>query len=284
MASEVLANPIAFERVGDGKRMDARLTDALNDRNGLFHGSVSVAAPAAPPGDELSSTGYIYLDGSIGRPGTYALPQVGSLTLKRFFAAAGVPTDKDFEIIVSRLVDSKPTTQALTMRELRTNSDLDLPLIANDRVVLNSIKSNVPPTTTEPDGSATASEALPTPLFRSPFRGVKWADWTPFVDVQGRWYELLTVDGIPVSVVLDHLRQAHAGEERLWFSERLTDVLTALGRNVGDAVKLEVRDPATGTRLSIDQAAFTKENHERVQAVNKAATDNGEDFPMFVQN
>jgi hypothetical protein len=95
---------------------------------------------------------------------------------------------------------------------------------------------------------------------------------------------LLTIDGIPVSVVLDHLRQAHGGEERRWFSERLTDVLTALGRNVGDAVKLEVRDPATGTRLSIDQAAFTKENHERVQAVNKAATDNGEDFPMFVQN
>jgi hypothetical protein len=133
----------------------------------------------------------------------------------------------------------------------------------------------------DPTGEQHDSE---NPVRRAPFRGVKWADWTPFVDVQGRWYELLTIDGIPVSVVLDHLRQAHGGEERRWFSERLTDVLTALGRNVGDAVKLEVRDPATGTRLSIDQAAFTKENHERVQAVNKAATDNGEDFPMFVQN
>lgn len=137
-----------------------------------------------------------------------------------------------------------------------------------------------------PDGALADSSAVPEQpdtRNRTPFRGVKWAEWTPYVDVQTQWYELLTVDGIPASVLLDHLRQAHAGEERLWFSEHLIESLTELGRNVGDAARLELRDPATGTKLSIDQAQLTAENFERVKAVNKSASDAGDEYAQFVR-
>ena len=57
----------------------------------------------------------------------------------------------------------------------------------------------------ELDGNESPAGLQPVadPLQRSPFRAVKWTDWTPFVDVQGQWYELTAVDTIPVDTPVE---------------------------------------------------------------------------------
>jgi hypothetical protein len=131
--------------------------------------------------------------------------------------------------------------------------------------------------------NGTAPLESPDPLHRSSFRAVRWTDWTPFVDVQGQWYELLAVDTVPVSVLIEQARRMDAESPRTMFSERLIQVLQEAGRTVGDSLRLDLRELASGTKLSIGEAKLTPENYARVTSANEQSKAAGEQFPQFVQ-
>ena len=126
------------------------------------------------------------------------------------------------------------------------------------------------------------SQPVADPLKRSPFRAVKWTDWTPIVDVQGQWYELIAVDTIPVIVLIEQAKKIGGADPRSSMSENLLMLLKESGRTVGDSLRLDVLDIASGTKLAINQAALTAENFQRVKKSNEESKAAGEEYPRYV--
>ncbi len=97
----------------------------------------------------------------------------------------------------------------------------------------------------------------------APFDELRWNDGAPEVLVEGRWYELLAIDGLRVAYIGGFARQA-AGE--LWrkrFSEDLVQVLNQMGDWCWWQVELELRNLETGE--VIEKAAnLSKENRTRI--------------------
>ncbi len=83
----------------------------------------------------------IYLDGDVERPGVYALPQVGRLTLSRLVVSAGGSDTAAFHLRVIRTFDQTP--EKVFDRLVDDLGDLaedDFNLESNDLVVVSATK------------------------------------------------------------------------------------------------------------------------------------------------
>ncbi|MHC5002623.1 MAG: SLBB domain-containing protein, partial [Planctomycetota bacterium] len=97
------------------------------------------------PGDrvyiEEAPQGVVYLEGEVFRPGVYNLPQGGRLTLSRLIAAAGglgplaIPERVDLTRVVA---DSREATVRLNLRAIRTRTEPDVVLKADDHVIVGT--------------------------------------------------------------------------------------------------------------------------------------------------
>lgn len=75
----------------------------------------------------------------------------------------------------------------------------------------------------------------------SPFTKVAWDGWTPHVEVDGQWYELIEIDGILTDTIMDFCRKWYDNQARKRFSEDLGQVLHSMGLIPGNKVDLTVR-------------------------------------------
>lgn len=98
----------------------------------------------------------------------------------------------------------------------------------------------------------------------SPFEYVRWKDVTPEVKVGGVWYELLSINDLPLADVFDHCRRLHLGRWRQFFDEHLVDVLAEMDQPAGPTVALGVRDLKTGETRRLMGVAMTAENHAAI--------------------
>lgn len=65
----------------------------------------------------------------------------------------------------------------------------------------------------------------------APYTGVRWKDNRPTVQVQGRWVNLVSIDGIPIDRIMDFAEREFADKARKRFSEDLVYLLSLMGHN-----------------------------------------------------
>ena len=102
-----------------------------------------------------------------------------------------------------------------------------------------------------------------------------WKDeWTPIVNYNEQWYELMSIDGVEAGAIVEHCRQQH-GEElaRKRFSEDFAQMLIEMGRTLPEnaRVKLQVKDLRSGTMIAVGEALMNQENREEIVKDNAAA-------------
>jgi beta-lactamase regulating signal transducer with metallopeptidase domain len=98
----------------------------------------------------------------------------------------------------------------------------------------------------------------------APFDAVRWNERTPQVRVDGTWYELLGVNGVPASEIVNYSYQLNPRLAKKHFGEDLVELLTLMGHTPGDAVSLKVKDLSSGKEQTLENVAMTGENREAV--------------------
>ncbi|MEE8507709.1 MAG: polysaccharide biosynthesis/export family protein, partial [Myxococcota bacterium] len=87
------------------------------------------------------TTGFVYVDGEIARPGVYSLPSDGKLTLSRLVSAAGglgalaIPERVDLTRIVG---ENREATIRLNLAAIRQKTEPDLYLKPDDHVIIGT--------------------------------------------------------------------------------------------------------------------------------------------------
>jgi hypothetical protein len=102
---------------------------------------------------------------------------------------------------------------------------------------------------------------------RAPFRAVRWV---PEVNIDGRWYQLRSVDGLAVQDIVEFIRRHDDDKWARRFAEDLVEVLTNMGNPPGETVKVVVRDPETGKEKTLDKVPLTKANRDAIKKLRRA--------------
>lgn len=90
---------------------------------------------------ETPTIGFVYIDGEVGRPGVYNLPNAGKLTLSRLVAAAGglgalaIPERVDLTRVVG---PNKEATIRLNLGAIRARTEPDVVLKGDDHVIIGT--------------------------------------------------------------------------------------------------------------------------------------------------
>ncbi len=110
----------------------------------------------------------------------------------------------------------------------------------------------------------------------SPFTAVRFADEGPEVEVDGRYYALVAIEGRAAGEILDFCERTYGSRARKRFAEDLVEVLSRMGVEPGGTVKLALRDPKTRKSVTREKAEMTAENRARVI---ESASGDGESAP-----
>jgi hypothetical protein len=108
----------------------------------------------------------------------------------------------------------------------------------------------------------------------SPFTKVRYEGEKVRVTYNGAEYDLVALNGVPVSEILDF---CHAQYGKLWqkrFAEDLVPVMRDMGQplNSDHTVSLTLVDAATGQSTDIASAIMTEENRSAVLEAERAET------------
>lgn len=104
------------------------------------------------------------------------------------------------------------------------------------------------------------------PAQRSPFTDVEF-DIAVTVNVvyNGRRYELLEIDGVPVDRLVAYSRERYGDKWSKRIAEDLVEVLAGLDHEVGETIPLKLGDPQSGKVIEVNNAQVTKANRARVR-------------------
>jgi hypothetical protein len=120
----------------------------------------------------------------------------------------------------------------------------------------------------------------------SPFQAVRWPGTMPQVEIQGTWYQLQSVAGVPVDQIVKFI-VANSGQPvscyQSAFENELLIYLNQMGHRLADTsvVDLTVSDPATGNVQILRRIPQTLENHTALlDARNSQLSRGATDSPM----
>jgi hypothetical protein len=104
-----------------------------------------------------------------------------------------------------------------------------------------------------------------TSVYGAPFAAVRWRDSVPEVQVKGVWYELLTLNDVPVEEIVSFCKETYGRIWRKRFEEDLTNALDKMeiwehfGSEDGTG-SLTVRRLDTGETIVVTKVAWTWDN------------------------
>lgn len=107
----------------------------------------------------------------------------------------------------------------------------------------------------------------------SPFSGIRWKEVTTEVQVKGRWYELISINDLAATKIVEHCRKVHKDLWQKRFGEDLIQVLREMGTEPGTTARLELRDLETGKAVKIEAEPMTKENRQAIWEANVRQAD-----------
>ena len=86
---------------------------------------------------------------------------------------------------------------------------------------------------------------------RSPFQEVRWDGDTPTVLHDGRWYEVESLAGHRLGLILEFCKQAGGARWRVHFREDLIQVLERMGTTPGETITLRLWDVEAGETIEV---------------------------------
>jgi predicted Ser/Thr protein kinase len=99
----------------------------------------------------------------------------------------------------------------------------------------------------------------------APWSGVRWRGETPIVQVDGRWWQLESIEGLRADLLVAFCKQTTKDAWAKRFCEDLDEVLTRmLGHAPGATVSLALVDPDTHESTRMERVAMTEANRRAV--------------------
>jgi len=75
----------------------------------------------------------------------------------------------------------------------------------------------------------------------APFTGVRWEQDQPIVRVQATWSQLLSINSVPTSEIMEFANKTYRSQAHKRFAEDIVEVLTKMGHQPDWQVTLELR-------------------------------------------
>jgi len=102
----------------------------------------------------------------------------------------------------------------------------------------------------------------------SPFTAVEWDGWVPRVRLDARWYELVSLNDIPVSEIVTFCQREYEANAKKRFGEDLERVLIEMGAPAEDSVALVLRDLESQEISTKTHVAMTHAKRQQVWRYN----------------
>jgi hypothetical protein len=105
---------------------------------------------------------------------------------------------------------------------------------------------------------------------RSPFAAVRWQKSQPEVRVNGQWFKLVSLDGIPASEIVAFSQRTYGNKWQMRFEEDLVVLLTRMGHPPGDTVTLVVQSLTSSQTRTLHDVPMTKANRWAIKRAAQA--------------
>lgn len=99
----------------------------------------------------------------------------------------------------------------------------------------------------------------------SPFAAVRWEESRPEINVDGEWFELMSIDEVPAVEIVAFSQRTNGELWRKRFEEDLVELLSRMGRPPGEAVDLEVRSLDSEETNTLEDVPMTAENRRGIR-------------------
>ena len=123
--------------------------------------------------------------------------------------------------------------------------------------------------------------ATPSPQDRldkaAPFEAVRWEGTTPFIRVDGNWWQWITLDEVLAADIVDHCKKTWPPVWQKRVGEDLVEALAGMGYEPSATVDLTVVDPSSGKRKILSGVAMTREKRQSVWRFNEIQEENHDD-------
>ena len=95
---------------------------------------------------------------------------------------------------------------------------------------------------------------------RAPFTAVRWEGSKPVVKIGDEWFTLVSLDGIPAEDIVSFSRWTYVDKWRMRFEEDLVEVLTRMGHEPKDTVRLVVSPLGSRETRTLEDVPMTEAN------------------------
>ncbi|WP_417386022.1 hypothetical protein [Gimesia sp.] len=89
---------------------------------------------------------------------------------------------------------------------------------------------------------------------------MRWQASQPEVKLGNEWYQLLSLNGIAASEIVDFSKQTYDAKWQKRFEEDLVELLTRMGHPPADSVTLEVQSLDSSEKQTLKEVPMTYEN------------------------
>jgi hypothetical protein len=105
---------------------------------------------------------------------------------------------------------------------------------------------------------------------RAPFTGVRWERNEPVVKIGKEWFQLVSLDGIAAGDIVAFSQRTYWLRWQKRFEEDLVEVLTRMGHEPGDSVRLVVRPLGSSTTRTLEDVPMTEANRRTIYKAARA--------------
>lgn len=105
---------------------------------------------------------------------------------------------------------------------------------------------------------------------KSPFAAVRWQESQPEVKVGDEWFKLVSLDGLPASEIVTFSRRTYPDLWQKRFEEDLVEVLTGMGHEPGETVRLVVMPEGSQETQTLEGVPMTTANRRAIREAAQA--------------
>ena len=99
---------------------------------------------------------------------------------------------------------------------------------------------------------------------RAPFSAVRWEGSKPLVKIGEEWFTLVSLDGIPAQDIVRFSRWKYVDKWRKRFEEDLVEVLTRMGHEPKDTVRLVVSPSGSQATRTLENVPMTEADRSTI--------------------
>jgi hypothetical protein len=98
----------------------------------------------------------------------------------------------------------------------------------------------------------------------APYAAIQWDQETPRVQVNGTWYQLLSVNDLPVDKIVAYSKSMGSRTWQKHFNEDLVELLTLMGHAPGNTAALQVKDLNSQKVETLNDVPMTEANRNAI--------------------